>query len=103
MSSYSQVTFQAVIYSRVIFQAIAYLAVEYTNAAANHTTTALLQAQQAMSLLEIILADASSNQIKSQELLTVEVAYVDLELFSERLQKALDILKPQSAVECLES
>lgn len=78
--------------SQVIFQSLIYLATHYMKNAVSNANTALLDAQQAMSLLEIILTEGSSNQIERQKLLTVEAAYVDLELFIERLQIVLDIL-----------
>lgn len=92
MSHKSQVIFQALVYLQVIFRAILYLAARYTNTAADNATIALLDAQQAMLLLEIILSECSLSPIKRQKLITIEVAYVDLELFIERLQTALDIL-----------
>jgi Tfp pilus assembly protein PilN len=92
MSYSSQVIFQAAIYLQVISQAIIYLATVYTNNAADNATTALLEAQQAMSLLETLLTEVKASSIEKQNLLTVEVAYVDLELFIEKLQIALDML-----------
>ncbi|OWY63736.1 hypothetical protein B7486_51395 [cyanobacterium TDX16] len=62
-----------------------YLAADYTNTALDNATTALLDARQATSLLEMVLTECSSNQIERQNILTIEVAYADIEFFIERL------------------
>ena len=54
-----------------------------------------------MLLLEMVLTEASLDRIEQQKLLAVELAYVDLELFIERLQIALDVINSQDVAECL--
>ncbi|WP_250124862.1 hypothetical protein [Chroococcidiopsis sp. CCMEE 29] len=68
------------------------MAAECTNTPADNATTALSDAQQAMSLLEMLLTEVKPSSIEKQKLLTVEAAYTDLELFIEKLQIALDML-----------
>ncbi|MDZ4876910.1 MAG: hypothetical protein CLLPBCKN_006345 [Chroococcidiopsis cubana SAG 39.79] len=72
------------------------MAAVYTNNAVDNATTALLDARQATLLLEIVMIECSLDRIERQNLLTLEVAYTDLEFFTERLLIALDVLRPQS-------
>lgn len=96
MSHSSQVIFQATIYLQVVFQAIIYLAADCTNTALENASTALLEARQATSLLEMVMTECSSGRIERQNLLLLEVAYTDLDFFIERLLIALDALRPPS-------
>ncbi|MBD2309681.1 hypothetical protein H6G17_30115 [Chroococcidiopsis sp. FACHB-1243] len=88
----SHIIFQTVIYFQTI-HAIVYLAAHYKSTAIDNAITAQVDAQQAMLLLELVLNELKSNQIKRQNLAVIEATYVELELFIERLQTTLEILR----------
>jgi hypothetical protein len=88
----SHIIFQTVIYLQTI-HAIVDLAAHYKSIATDNAITALLDAQQAMLLLEVVWIELKPNQIKRQKLAVIEAAYVELELFIERLQTTLETLK----------
>lgn len=76
----------------IIAHAASSLASEFAIAAAKNATSALLDAEQALSLLEIALIEASQSQIEQHKLLVAQAACIDLELFVERMQLALELI-----------